>query len=70
MISLSKTLAYIAGGFALLIIVSLIAALPMMLLWDWLMPSIFSLRTITWLEAWGLMALAALLHGTSYRKAP
>ena len=36
-------------------------SLPVMLLWDWLMPGIFGLRTITWFEAWGLLFLCGLL---------
>lgn len=48
-----------------------IMSLPVMLLWDWLMPSIFGLRSITWFEAWGLMFLCGLLfksHTTVERK--
>ena len=32
-------------------------------LWNWLMPGIFGLRTITWLEAFGLLALSRILFG-------
>jgi hypothetical protein len=32
-------------------------------LWNWLMPSIFGLRTLTWLEAFGLLALSRILFG-------
>lgn len=44
-----------------LFIVAAIISLPVMLLWDWLMPSIFGLREITWFEAWGLLFLCGLL---------
>lgn len=32
-------------------------------LWNWLMPGIFGLRTLTWLEAFGLLALSRILFG-------
>lgn len=44
-----------------LFIVAAIVSLPVMLLWDWLMPGIFGLREITWIEAWGLLFLSGLL---------
>ena len=44
-----------------LFIVAAVMSLPLMLLWDWLMPGIFGLREITWDEAWGLLFLAGLL---------
>jgi hypothetical protein len=60
-------LAMIAG---ILIVVSVLYAWPVMLLWDWLMPSLFRLRTITLLEAWGLVVLCGLLlkSGSSSEK--
>lgn len=36
-------------------------AIPVMLLWDALIPSLFGLGTITWLQAWGLLILCGLL---------
>jgi len=36
------------------LIICLIMALPVMWLWNWLMPSIFGLREILWSEALGL----------------
>lgn len=53
--------AVFAGLITLTVVVGLILALPVMLLWDWLMPGIFGLRTITWLEAWGLLVMCGLL---------
>lgn len=49
-----------------LFIVAAIVSLPVMLLWDWLMPGIFGLREITWLEAWGLNFLCGLLFNKSH----
>ncbi len=45
----------------------LLMSIPTMLLWNWLMPSIFGLRQITWLEALGLMLLVHFLFGTPSR---
>ncbi len=42
-------------------IVGLVFALPIMLLWDWLMPEIFGLKEITYFQAWGLFFLSTLL---------
>lgn len=48
----------VVGGFVLL---SLVLSLPVMWLWDWLMPTIFNLKEITLLQAWGLNFLCGLL---------
>jgi len=44
-----------------LVAFSLIMALPTMWLWDWLMPELFGLKTITLFQAWGLNFLCGLL---------
>ena len=46
------------------VIVALIFGLPVMLLWNWLMPDIFGCKTITYLQASGLFLLCALLFQT------
>ena len=46
---------------ATLIGISLIMAVPTMLLWDWLMPELFGLKEITLFQAWGLNFLCGLL---------
>lgn len=43
------------------LILALLLALPTAWLWNWLMPSIFGLREITFLEALGLNVLSAIL---------
>lgn len=48
----------VVGGFVLL---SLVLSLPVMWLWDWLMPTIFNLKEITLFQAWGLNFLCSLL---------
>jgi len=45
----------------LAVVISFLLSLPVMLLWDWLMPTIFGLPEITWLQAWGLGLLCGLL---------
>jgi hypothetical protein len=34
-----------------------------MLLWNWLMPEIFGLKTLTYWQAWGILALSCILFG-------
>lgn len=36
-----------------------------MLLWNWLMPMLFGLKTITYIEGWGLSFLCGLLFKSS-----
>lgn len=54
-------------GFALAVailvfaIVSLLGALPLMLLWNWLMPTIFGLTTVTFWQSFGLLFLSSIL---------
>ena len=49
-------------GFMLLIfILAGISGIVVMLLWNWLMPSIFHLREINFWEAWGLAWLCGIL---------
>lgn len=46
-------------------IVGILIALPLMLLWNWLMPSLFNLREIGFLEAYGLYFLSNILFKSS-----
>lgn len=57
----------IVGVIALLIIalVGVIAAVPMYFLWNWLMPELFSLKAITFWQAWGLVFLSGILFKSS-----
>ena len=54
-------LAALIVGVGLLFFVAALMSLPVMLLWDWLMPTIFGLPEITWFQAWGLLFLCGLL---------
>jgi hypothetical protein len=51
----------VVGGIIVLFAVSALMSLPVMLLWDWLMPKIFGLPEINWFQAWGLLFLSGLL---------
>lgn len=42
-----------------------IAAIPVMLLWNWLMPLIFGLKQLTFLEALGVSLLSSILFKSS-----
>ena len=48
---------------ALLIVfgISIIFAIPVWLLWNWLMPVIFGITKVSLLQAWGLTFLCSLL---------
>jgi hypothetical protein len=56
-----QTVAAFVAVVATLIGLSLIMALPTMLLWDWLMPELFGLKTVTLFQAWGLNFLCGML---------
>ena len=49
-----------------IVAIGAILAVFVMLLWNWLMPIIFGLKTITFLQSWGLMILSGLLFKSSY----
>jgi hypothetical protein len=51
----------IVAAIAFLVGLSLIMALPTMLLWDWLMPELFGLKEVTLFQAWGLNFLCGML---------
>jgi hypothetical protein len=55
-------------GVVLLVLVAALMSLPVMLLWDWLMPTIFGLPEITWFQAWGLLFLCGLLFKSNTAK--
>jgi hypothetical protein len=55
----------VVGALALALLLALILAYPTMLLWNVLMPSLFGLKTISYLQALGLMILSNLLFGKS-----
>lgn len=52
------------GNLALMGILCLILALPIMQLWNWLVPSIFGLPALTYWQAWALDMLVALMFNS------
>lgn len=58
---LLEGLGYVFLGIALLAVVGVLIAFPLMLLWNWLMPVIFGLPVITFWQALGLYMLAGVL---------
>ena len=49
------------GAIALALLASVITAFPVKWLWNWLVPEIFGLKTISALQAWGLVFLLHML---------
>lgn len=58
---LSEKLTLVFAGIALIAFAAVIMALPTMLLWNWLMPTIFKLPEITFWQALGLIMLAGCI---------
>lgn len=50
-------------GFAMVAAFIFIGGFAVMSLWNWLIPSIFGLVTITWIQALGLLVLSKILFG-------
>ena len=51
-------------GLGAVIVYSVIIALPVFCLWNWLVPAIFGLTKITFLQSCGLCFLCGILFGT------
>jgi hypothetical protein len=57
-----NAIAVALGGIVMVVFISFLLSLPVMLLWDAVIPSIFTgLREITWVQAWCLSLLCGLL---------
>jgi hypothetical protein len=48
-------------GAVFIAVIGVVVAYPLMLLWNWLVPAIFGLKTITFLEALGLYLLCGIV---------
>jgi hypothetical protein len=55
---------FAVGGVVLAGVLALLFGLIVLVLWNWLMPAIFGLGTITYWQAWGLVLLAHILFKT------
>lgn len=60
-----ETLLKILGGIALIAILAIVFSFPTMWLWNWLMPTLFGLVKINWLQALGLNILSGILFRNS-----
>jgi hypothetical protein len=52
-------------GFVIAILIGFLHALPVYLLWNWLMPLLFDLPVLTFMQALGLSLLCGLLFQSS-----
>ena len=57
-------LVFILGMGGLLLVWTIIT-IPVYLLWNWLMPQLFGLPVVTFVQAWGLVILVGLLFKES-----
>ena len=49
----------------LIVLAAILFALPLQILWNWLMPQIFNLPMVTFWQAFGLNMLAGILFRTN-----
>jgi hypothetical protein len=56
-----ETLAKVLLALGLIALLGILLGLPLQLLWNWLMPTIFNLPTITFWQAMGLNIMASIL---------
>jgi|APMI01.1.fsa_nt_gi hypothetical protein len=57
--TVSTYVGLIVAGLLISVVVSLVVAIPVFFLWNWLMPVVFGVKAITFLQAWGLLLLAS-----------
>lgn len=60
-----EVIAKIISAIFLGILIGLIVSLPIMWLWNWLMPEIFGLPTISFLQSIGLILLSHIFFNNS-----
>ncbi|MDC7220718.1 MAG: hypothetical protein PQJ59_12350 [Spirochaetales bacterium] len=58
---IGKGILYGIGALAFAAVFAFLFGWVLMLLWNWLMPEIFGLATISYIQAWGLILLSHLL---------
>lgn len=56
-----QTIAKVLLAVGLIALLGILLGLPLQLLWNWLMPAIFNLPTITFWQAMGLNIMASIL---------
>jgi len=60
-----ETLIKFLGFIGMMILMAFIFSLPIMWLWNWLMPTLFGLVEINWLQALGISILTGFLFRTN-----
>jgi hypothetical protein len=55
-------------AFVYVLLLAIFMALPIMLLWNWLMPIIFGITAISFWQAFGVGLLSSLLFKSSVKK--
>ncbi len=65
---IAKMIMMVLGGVAFGVLIAFLFGWVVMLLWNWLMPSIFGLPAITFWKAWGLVILAHILFKTGHHR--
>lgn len=60
-----ETLLKVLGAIALIVVLAIIFSLPTMWLWNWLMPVLFGLTKISWVQALGINVLSGILFRSS-----
>lgn len=58
---ITTAIGLVLGAIALAAAASLIMALPVKWLWNWLCPELFGLPTLNVIQAWGLSTLCSIL---------
>ncbi len=56
-----ETVARVLLALGVITLLGILLGLPLQLLWNWLMPTIFNLPTITFWQAMGLNIMASIL---------
>ena len=56
-----KGVGAVVVGIILILFCAFLTGWIVMLLWNWLMPMLFGLKTITYIEGWGIAFLSGLL---------
>ena len=65
---MEKVTIIIVSAIGLIVLVGFILGFPLMFLWNWLMPMLFNLPTITFWQAVGLNLLSGILFNkTSFK---
>ena len=58
-----RIIGFTVGGITLAVLFALLFGWLVQLLWNWLMPTLFSLKAITYWQAFGIVVLAKILFG-------